>query len=132
MTRNPLHFAPTSHTRARGNQAEHTAVRWLKNQGFRILERNHRNRAGEIDVIALDGETLCFIEVKARAGSTAGPAIEAVHLRKQMRLARAASVYLASSGWEGPCRFDVLGLDRAGDDQTGTWTFTLIEDAFSM
>ena len=115
------------HTRARGRAAEDRAVAWLELRGYRIEARNVINAAGEIDVVARDGETLCFIEVKARATGSYGPAITAVDGRKQRRLARAAALYLALQAVEGPCRFDVLGMDR---EEGGDWAFTLLRDAF--
>ncbi len=119
-------FRDQPHNRARGGLAEEAATRWLGREGYRILGRNVRTEAGEIDLVALDGDTLCFVEIKARASSRFGPAVAAVDRRKQRRLARAASLYLVSSGWVGPCRFDVLGIDPAKDG----WTFTLLRDAF--
>ncbi len=115
------------HTRARGRAAEDQAVAWLERQGYRIEARNVVNPAGEIDVVARDGETLCFIEVKARATGSYGPAITAVDGRKQRRLARAAALHHALQRVEGPCRFDVVGMDR---EEGGDWVFTLIRDAF--
>jgi putative endonuclease len=123
----PGELEPRPHTRARGRAAEDLAVAWLECQGYRIEARNVVNVAGEIDVVARDGETLCFVEVKARATRSYGPAITAVDGRKQRRLARAAALYLAFQGAEGPCRFDVLGMDR---EETGEWVFTLLRDAF--
>lgn len=76
--------------------------------------------------MAADGDTLCIIEIKARSGSQHGPAIAAVDRRKQRRIARVAARLLAEIGWQGPCRFDVLGLDRAEDG----WRYTLIRNAF--
>lgn len=120
-------FQGQPHNRARGKLGEDEAVRWLESQGFRIVERNVANHGGEIDLVARDGATLCFVEVKARASAAYGPAIAAVDLRKQRRISRAAALYLAMKGFQGtPCRFDVLGLDRQGDG----WRYTLIRDAF--
>ena len=117
--------APT-HNRGRGSAAEKAALRWLRRQGYRPLARNVVTRAGEIDLVAAEAETLCFIEIKARSGGRYGPAIAAVDRRKQRRLARAAALFLTRRPHSGPCRFDVLGIDAAGDG----WRFTLIRDAF--
>jgi len=121
-------FRQQAHTRARGRSAETSAVDWLERNGYSIRERNHSTPAGEIDIVATEGDTLCFIEVKARAESTFGPAIAAVTPRKQRRLARAAALYLASQPFSGPCRFDVLGLDSGPDG----WEFTLVRNAFEV
>lgn len=127
MTRGPESFDRAPHTRARGAAAEDDAVAWLKRRGYRVLERNVRNAGGEIDLVARDGDVLCFVEIKARATDAYGPAVAAVDRRKQRRIARAAAVYLATlRGLEPLCRFDVLGMDREGDG----WRFTLLQDAF--
>ncbi len=115
-------------THARGRAAEEAAVRWLEANGYLILERNVVNHAGEIDVVARDDNgTLCFIEVKARATATFGPAIAAVGPAKRRRICRAAALHIARRGLHlAPCRFDVLGLDRTG----AGWRYTLVRDAF--
>ncbi|HEX9800940.1 MAG TPA: YraN family protein [Thermoanaerobaculia bacterium] len=117
------------HTRARGAVGEEAAEAYLVAQGYRVVERNVASKLGEIDLVALDGETLVFVEVKARASAEFGAAIEAVGPRKRRRLARAAAMFLAKNRSQRPCRFDVLGLDRGAD---GAWTFTLVRDAFQL
>ncbi len=117
------------HARARGGAGEQVAEEWLTARGFRIVERNVRNHGGEIDLVAREGDTLCFVEVKARLSDRFGPAIAAVGIAKQRRLARAAALYLVVHPWPGPCRFDVLGLDRRAD---GGWEVTLVRDAFPV
>ncbi|HEV8629302.1 MAG TPA: YraN family protein [Thermoanaerobaculia bacterium] len=119
-------FAAQPHTVGRGRVAEAAAARWLVEQGYRVVEQNHRNQAGEIDLVAWDGDTLCFLEVKARAATLYGPAVAAVGWKKRRRLARAAALYLALRRLEPPCRFDVLGVEGDG----GEWRFTLVKDAF--
>lgn len=126
MSRRPDDFRAQPHTRARGRLGEEEAVAWLAERGYAVVERNATTQAGEIDLVARDGDTLCFVEIKARAGAGYGPAILAVDARKRSRLARAAALWLAADGWEGPCRFDVVGLDAADDG----WRFTLVRDAF--
>lgn len=112
----------------RGQVGEEAAVAWLERQGYQVVDRNVRTGGGEIDVVARDGDTLCFVEVKARSGRSHGPSLAAVTPAKQRRLVRAASLWLARHPvGDAPCRFDVLGLDR-GDD--GGWRFTLVRDAF--
>ena len=122
----PPRFAAGSDNVSRGRAGQRSAEAWLARRGYRIVERNWRCRLGEIDLVALDGDTLCIVEIKARSGARHGPAIAAVDRRKQHRIARVAAQLLAEIGWQGPCRFDVLGLDRTGDG----WTYTLIRDAF--
>jgi putative endonuclease len=130
-------FREQPHMRARGKAGEDDAARWLAAQGYEILARNVVNHGGEIDIVAIDlvatnsgatgGGTVCFVEIKARAGDRYGPAIAAVGFTKQRRLSRAAVLYLTYRGWHGrACRFDVLGLDREGE----AWRYTLIKNAF--
>ena len=121
-------FRDLPHARARGRLGEDEAVRWLSQQGYRVIERNHVNKAGEIDAVAMQGGDLCFVEIKARANAAFGPAIEAVPPAKQRRLGRAAALYLALHPTDRPCRFDVLAMDLDG----GTWRFTLVRDAFRV
>jgi putative endonuclease len=115
-------------THARGAAAEGAAATWLAEQGYTILERNFDTSAGEIDLVARDGETLCFIEVKARAVPDCGSPLEAVDERRQRRLGRAAALYLVRHGWPGPCRFDVVGMECGA----GGWSFQLVQDAFAL
>ena len=121
-------FRKQPHTRAQGATAEAEGIRYLKRQGYEILETNVTNKVGEIDVVAQDGDTRCFVEIKARATPTYGEAVEAVDARKRRRITRTAALYLAQTAYEGPCRFDVLGLDSAPDG----WRFTLLRDAFGL
>jgi putative endonuclease len=128
-------FQDQPHNRGRGRVGEEEAVRWLQGQGYKIVERNLTTHSGEIDVVAREGETLCFIEIKARATDAYGPAIAAVDARKQRRISRAAATYIANKRLHNsPCRFDVLGLDRAAGGEAGGeaggWRYTLIRDAF--
>lgn len=90
-----MRFQEQPHNRGRGKVGEDDAVRWLTGQGYAIVERNVVNHGGEIDIVAREGETLCFIEIKARASDAFGPAIAAVDIRKQRRISRAAALYLA-------------------------------------
>ena len=101
-----------------GSEHEDMACRYLEERGYRILERNHRNRGGEIDIIARAPDmTLVFIEVKYRRDSGAGDPSEAVDHRKVRRISRAALWYL--SRWRistnSPMRFDVIAI--TGEDR---------------
>jgi len=121
-------FKKQTHTRGRGRTAESDAVTWLKTHGFQIVERNVQFRAGEIDVVAREGETLCFVEIKARATANFGEAVRAVTRRKQRQITAAAALYLAATGFEGACRFDVLAMDG----EAGGWRYSLIRNAFEV
>ena len=91
---------------------ETQAAVFLEKQGYQILERNFRCPAGEIDLIAKEGEYLCFVEVKYRSERETGTPEEAVDARKQKRISRAALYYLMKKGLGDttPCLFDVVGI----------------------
>jgi len=118
-------------TQPLGRRGEALAAAYLAARGLRIVERNCRSRLGEIDLIARDGPTLVFVEVKAREGTTGDPPQAAVGARKQARLGRVAQGYLHR--WrlgEPACRFDVVAviLDRAG----GPPAVQYFPDAFQL
>jgi putative endonuclease len=95
-----------------GARAEEVAARFLAAQGLEIIARNFRTRLGEIDVVARDGGTLVFVEVRLRTREDFGGALESIDERKQSRIARAANGYLgARGGREPPCRFDVITVE---------------------
>ena len=97
-----------------GKTSEDAAAAELERRGYEILARRYRTRHGEIDIVARDGETRVFVEVKARATAEFGTAAEAVTLRKQRRLAAMAREYLARNELTNvPCRFDVVAIDNA-------------------
>jgi putative endonuclease len=94
-----------------GNRGEHAAEAYLRRLGYQILDRQHRNAGGEVDLVALDGETVVFVEVKTRQSSRHGLPADAVTREKQRRLTRAAATYLKRRGWLArPCRFDVVSV----------------------
>lgn len=98
-----------------GERGEAAAERSLREAGFRIIERRCRFRIGEIDLVALDGETLVFVEVKARNGTGYGTPAAAVTPAKQRRIARVALVLLSRRSWqERACRFDVVEVFATG------------------
>jgi len=100
----------------RGRPGEDHACRHLLAIGFKILKRNFRCRSGEVDLVARDGETTVFVEVKERAGATHGEACDAVTFGKRRRIVRAARIYAAARGlYESPLRFDVVSIDWMDD-----------------
>lgn len=108
--------APYRGQRGVGQQWERLAEKHLRAAGYRILERNVSLRVGEIDFVARDGKTLCFIEVKGRHGLGFGAPAEAVNAEKQRRIFRAAEAYIQSHRpARSSCRFDVVSvLDEGG------------------
>ena len=111
-------------SRALGAEAEARAAQLLQRKGYRIVDRNWTCRGGEIDLICVDGETLVFVEVRARADARHGTPLETVVDLKRRRLIRAAEIYLhVKKRQECACRFDVVAV-------TGE-TIDHVEDAFS-
>ena len=94
-----------------GLRGERFAARYLRRKGYRIVARGTRWRRGELDLVAVDGRTVVFVEVKTRRHATSDTPAEAVGSEKQRRLARAALVYLKSHGLlEHAARFDVVAI----------------------
>ncbi len=92
----------------RGDRGEAAVAAMLEKRGCAIVERQYRCRWGEIDLIARTAEgVLCFVEVKTRSPRAIAAPREAVTPAKRRRLRDAAGWYLAQTGWDGPCRFDV-------------------------
>lgn len=112
---------------ALGAAGEQAAAEALRAAGYRVLERNVRIPLGEVDVLAEQGGTLCFIEVKARSSDAFGSPAEAVTAAKQAKLRRVAAALLQRRRWDGPCRFDVVAVLRRPD---GTLAAEIIPDAF--
>jgi putative endonuclease len=100
-----------------GDEAEEQASRFLSRHGLQVIARNYRTRLGEIDLIARDGATLVFVEVRLRSSPEFGGAAGSVGPRKQRRIAAAAQHYIARLAGEPVCRFDVVTLG----DREPTW-----------
>lgn len=104
-----------------GRQGEELAAAYLAGQGYTIIARNWRTQAGELDIIARDGEWLVFVEVRARragrggATPTAGAPEESVTPRKQLQLIAMSEAYLFDLPFDGPVRIDVIALELAPD-----------------
>lgn len=119
-------MAPEATVDPRGQNAEDAACRYLEGRGLRILARNVRSRFGEIDIVARDGDTLVFVEVKGRRDSLHGSGFEAVTARKRQKIVRAARAYAASRGLSDTAiRFDVVAL------RWGSGAAPIIEHAHS-
>lgn len=114
MTMSPA--TPARDPRRRlGAAAEALAAERLAAQGWTILARNWRCRAGELDLVARDGATLVFVEVRARRGARFGSPEESVDGRKRAKLAQLAAAYVQSDGWTGAWRIDVVAVVVAPD-----------------
>ncbi len=109
-------------TKLFGDAGERLAARHLRQQGLRIIERQHRSRLGEIDLIAVDpvgggAGRVVFVEVKTRRSDAAGRPEDAVTPAKQRKLTRLALEYLKRRGWLGTraARFDVVAITWPSD-----------------
>src|SRR5919198_2261343 len=96
---------------ALGKAGEDLACRELERRGYAIVERRYRRRSGELDIVARDGPTIVFVEVKAREGREFGDPGEAVTAAKRRRMTRLAVDYVTRNHLTGcPCRFDVVSI----------------------
>jgi putative endonuclease len=93
-----------------GVSGEALAADHLRGLGYRIVAADVRTPLGQLDLVARDGETLVFVEVKARAGTGFGLPQEAVGWQKMRKLRQLAAYYLQRQPHPGPVRFDVVGL----------------------
>lgn len=94
-----------------GRRGENVAARHLRRLGYVIVGRGHRDSIGEIDLVAVDGRTLVFVEVKTRTSHDAGHPADAVDASKQRRLTRLALSYMKRHDLlENPARFDVVAV----------------------
>lgn len=100
--------------KSKGTQAEDQAAQYLLNLGYTLITRRFKTRHGEIDLIALDGETLVFVEVKYRASKTVSPE-ESVTDLKSARFQSAVAEYFSKTDQPPmPARYDLIAIDQAG------------------
>lgn len=119
------HASPPSHLRL-GKKGEDLAEAFLKKKGYRIIERNFKCPFGEIDLIARDGKTVVFVEIKARTRATLSPPYLAVNKSKRKKIQKSAEYYLNIKK-AGPveCRFDIVSIVFGADPEV-----ELIQRAF--
>jgi len=112
-----------------GKRGENVAAQYLRKQGYKIVERNFRCTLGEMDIIAFDGDSLCFIEVKTLSSKNYGPPEIAVDIKKQRKLSKVALSYLNRNHLhEMKARFDVVAVTL----DPGEERLQLIKDAFEL
>jgi putative endonuclease len=112
-----------------GILAEDKAVKFLKASGYKVLHRNYRCKLGEIDIIARDKDTICFVEVKCRLSDRFGKGSEAVTGKKQAQISKAALNFLKENNLlDKSARFDVVSLDTCGAQEQ----IALIKNAFEL
>ncbi|MBY0271084.1 MAG: YraN family protein [Burkholderiales bacterium] len=110
----------------RGEQAEALAADFLRGRGLRITARNYRCRYGEIDLIAREGATVVFVEVRSRASDTYGGAAASITAAKREKLIKTARHYLAGVTPLPACRFDAVLV--SGEPPRVEWIRNAIED----
>ncbi len=128
--RGPDYFVAMAHERQQlGTEGERAAEKFLRRQRYAIVQRNYRCRAGEVDLVALDGSTVVFVEVKTRTQPGFGTPLEAVDPRKQRQIQRAAQYYLSENRLQNRnARFDVVGVWWDG----GEVCCELVKNAFEL
>ena len=123
--------------RTTGEQAEDDACRLLRKHGLKIRVRNYRTKRGEIDIIAEDGHTLVFVEVRLRSNSAYGGPAESITPRKQQRIVYASQHYLQKEkiADSQACRFDTICLIaqsyQTAQSKSATIDAEWIKDAFT-
>jgi putative endonuclease len=112
-----------------GRSSEELAAEFLKKNGFKIIECNFRTELGEIDIIALENKTVCFVEVKSRSSLKFGSGFDALLGSKQKQIAKAALIYLKENNLlDKKARFDVVSLTGP----LGSQKIELIRNAFEL
>ena len=112
-----------------GKEGEDLALKKVESLGYKCIARNYRCSLGELDLVARDGETLVFIEIKTRKGKSLDYAKEAVHARKQRQLSKVALAYMKKNGCEeARAWFDVVVIHKKGLDRE----IEVIRNAFDL
>ncbi len=112
-----------------GKEGERVAEQYLKHKGYKLVERNYRCSAGELDLIVLDRRVVVFVEVKTRSGHGFGSPLEAVEFHKQRKMIQAAQYFLSEKRLhQRDARFDVVGISWPGREPV----VEHIENAFEL
>jgi len=112
-----------------GKEGERIAEQYLKKKGYKLVERNYRCAAGEVDLIVLDRRVIVFVEVKTRTGHGFGTPLEAVQPRKQRKMMLAAQFFLSQKKLhQRDARFDVVGISWPGREPV----IEHVENAFEL
>lgn len=112
-----------------GKLGEDAAVNLLKEEGYKIIARNYKSKLGEIDIVAQDRDTFCFIEVKTRQNDSFGAPLESVALRKQRQISKAALLFLKEQNlFHKKARFDVVSIINTQEKPR----IELIKNAFDL
>ncbi len=112
-----------------GKYCEKRAVRFLKKNGYKILERNYRSRFGEIDAIAKEGNSLVFVEIKSRSSPLFGPPYLRITKKKKEHIIKSALSYLKRYGLvDTECRIDIVSISLDNESQP----IELMKNAFGL
>ena len=112
-----------------GKEGERIAELFLKKKGYKLVERNYRCAAGELDLVMMDHRVIVFVEVKTRTGIGYGTPLEAVESRKQLKMIYAAQFFLSAKKLnQREARFDVVGISWPGPQPV----VEHIENAFEL
>jgi putative endonuclease len=112
-----------------GERGENLAVWYLKQNGYKIIEQNYRSRMGEIDIIAKDGKTIVFVEVKSRRSIRYGSPKWAITPKKQRKISMVALYYLKTTQQTDiKARFDVVAITSNQDEPQ----IEIVENAFEL
>lgn len=117
-------------SRSEGTWGEALVADYIRRRGYRLAAHSYQCRFGEIDLIAWDGGTLCFVEVKTRTNLEMGLPREYVTARKQARIRKTALFYLAKNELDCPARFDVAEVYAAAPGEAENVRIEYLEDAF--
>ena len=112
-----------------GKFGEEKSIQFLKSNGYKILNTNYKSKLGELDIVARDAKTICFIEVKTRSNYDKGDALESITPTKIRKLSKLAVSYLKENDMlDQSARFDVVSVYRDGDGAQ----IKLIKNAFEL
>lgn len=119
----------TESSYSKGKRYEREAAEYLKSKGYEIIQLNYKCREGEIDIIAKQGDTVVFAEVKSRSTSSFGSAEEAINLKKQQRIILASQKYIVENDMHCRCRYDAVAIEIKGGRAS---KINHIADAFDL
>jgi putative endonuclease len=114
-----------------GKSGEEIAAEFLKENGYKILSRNYKTKFGEIDIVAIDSNTTCFVEVKARSSDKFGVPFEAVTGHKQKQISKVALQFIKENKLQdAKARFDIVSVVCSGWPEKPK--IELIKNAFEL
>lgn len=111
-----------------GKNGEEAAVHFLERRGYKIIQQNFRAQCGEVDIIAMDKDVLCFVEVRTRTTEDEGHPFESISYAKKRKLARMAAYYMMVKNLQDiQARFDVVAVISVA---SGGWNIEVLPNAF--